>query len=84
MVPLGMSKGLADVMDMCPVNKILYGSDGFIIPEFYWFAAVVFRRKLGALLQEIIAQGMYNEGYALDVAKMILSGNAANFYGFAI
>lgn len=84
MVPLGMSKGLADLMDMCPTNKILYGSDGFIIPEFYWFAAVVFRRKLAALLQEIVAQGMYTQEYALEVAKMILYENATSFYGFTI
>lgn len=82
LVPLGMSKGLADIMDMCPLNKIMYGSDAFIVPEFNWFGATVFKRKLSALLSDIQNQGIIDETLALDIAEMISHRNAKSFYGF--
>lgn len=82
LVPLGMNKGLADLLDMCPFNKIMYGSDAFIIPEFNWFAAVVFKRKLKAVLNDIISQGILEDDDAEAVAMMITHKNAKSFYGF--
>jgi len=82
LVPLGMSKGLADIMDMCPLNKIMYGSDAFILPEFNWFAAVIFKRKLKLLLTDMIEQAILDEKCALEVAEMIAYKNGAKFYGF--
>jgi uncharacterized protein len=82
LVPLGMNKGLADLMDMCPFNKIMYGSDAFIIPEFNWFAAVVFKRKLKTVLNDIISQGILDDDDAEAVAMMITHKNAKSFYGF--
>lgn len=84
LVPLGMGKGLADLFDLCPLNKIMYGSDGAAAPEIYWFAANVFRRKLTFPLQDIMAQGMVHENYALTVAEVILSGTAADIYRFSL
>ena len=83
-VPLGMSKGIADIMDMCPLNKIMYGSDAFMIPEFNWFGAKVFKRKLKDLLMDITDQGILDHEYAFDVAEMMTYKNAANFYGFSL
>jgi len=82
LVPLGINKGLSDIMDMCPLNKIMYGSDAFIIPEFHWFSAVVFKRKLAALLDDILIQGIIDYDYALEIAEMITYKNAVDFYEF--
>jgi len=82
LVPLGMAKGIADIMDMCPLNKIMYGSDAFIIPEFNWFAAVMFKRKLEHLLTDLTDQAVLDEKYATEVAEMIAYKNGAKFYGF--
>lgn len=82
LVPLGMKKGLADLLDMCPFNKIMYGSDAFILPEFYWFAAVAFRQRLAELLREMVERGMCDTGYARAVAEKIMHRNAASVYGF--
>ena len=38
-VPMGAYQGLSQIFDMCPFNKVLYGSDGFIIPDIHWLAA---------------------------------------------
>lgn len=82
LVPMGMNKGILDIMDMCPLNKIMYGSDAFIIPEFNWFSAIVFKKRLEVLLAEIQKQGVIDEKYAYEVAELISYRNAAGFYGF--
>ncbi|MCF8038739.1 MAG: amidohydrolase [Desulfohalobiaceae bacterium] len=79
-VPLGLQQGLRDIFDMCPFTKILYGSDGFIVPEIHWMGARMAKEALTALFEELIDIGLFDASYAMNVARMILSENARALY----
>lgn len=79
-VPLGFQKGLRDIFDMCPFNKILYGSDGFVVPEIHWLAARMARGAMTGLLNSLVDDGLFDADDALNVARMVFSENAVALY----
>lgn len=66
---------LPQLMDIAPFTKIIYGSDGGGIAEPVWFGAVYARRVLARTLENCIAEGHFDEEYALQVARWILCEN---------
>jgi len=79
-VPLGFQKGLRDIFDMCPFNKILYGSDGFVVPEIHWLAARMARTAMTGLLNSLVDDGLFDADDALNVARMVFAENAVALY----
>ena len=69
------------VLDVCPHNKIMFGSDGGGFVDQSWFAANYFRRALGGILDEYVEKGCFTEAYAAEIGKMILHDNAKRVYG---
>ncbi|HZT18578.1 MAG TPA: amidohydrolase family protein [Dongiaceae bacterium] len=59
---------LAETLEVCPVSKILYGSDAMGIPELFWLGARRWRDSLDAALPD--------EG----LAALVLEGNARRLY----
>ena len=83
MVPFvgsGVTSRLLELFEMAPLSKIMYGSDGFNIPEVFWFAAVQFRRGLAAALEQLVSAGHVSSGFALEAAEGILNKNARRLY----
>ena len=37
---IGIEPKLLELMEMAPLTKLFYGSDGYNIPELFWFSAV--------------------------------------------
>jgi hypothetical protein len=60
---------------------MMYGSDGFNIPELFWMAALAAKRGLRDALGELVSSGTLDEEQALDIAERFLSGNAKKLYG---
>ena len=71
---------LGDLLGIAPWSKVLYGSDGFTIPELYWWGATHGKQALAATLGEIVAFGSLTEEEALEAAEAILHGNAQELY----
>lgn len=69
------------VLDVCPHNKIMFGSDGGGFADQSWFAANYFRRVLCETLNEYVKKGFFTEGYSAEIGKMILHDNAVRVYG---
>lgn len=65
---------------LAPSTRVLYSSDGFTIPEHFWFAAVHGRRALGTVLGELIERNMIGREDAADMADQILRSNARRLY----
>lgn len=78
--PLGHVQGLRDILDMCPFSKILYGSDGFIVPDIHWLGARLAKQTLAALFSELIEAGLFKRSEAMSIGRMILADNARNLY----
>lgn len=79
-VPLGMRSGLESMMDMCPLNKIMYGSDGFVIPEIHWLGARAAKGELAEIMGRLTDKGWFDEDYARQVAKNIFCDTASTLY----
>ena len=69
------------VLDVCPHNKIMFGSDGGGFVDQSWFAANYFRKVLGEVLNEYVEKGFFTRAYAAEAGKMILHDNAKRIYG---
>jgi len=80
-VPMGAYQGLRQIFDMCPFNKVLYGSDGFIIPEIHWLGAKMAKAALSSLFSQYIEAGLFDHDLALQVGRMVFSETARKLYG---
>ncbi len=82
-VPLGMRRGLEDIMSMCPLNKVLYGSDGFSQPETHWFGAKMAKDTLGELTEGLVKQRKITSTYRETLLRGILCENSLQLHKLA-
>ena len=68
------------LLERTPLDKVMYGSDGVMFPETSWFAADYFRRRLGGVLEKLVADGYLRRTRAEEVGRMILHDNAFGCY----
>lgn len=71
---------ISEVLEMCPPSKVLYGSDGFGVPEINYTSAKLGKQALAAALGEIVAAGMLEPADVREVAAGVLAGNARRIY----
>lgn len=83
MVPFvgsGIRPRIHEILEMAPTTKIMYGSDGYNIPELFWFAAVQFRDCLANALEQLVEEDYINLDFAKRVAGNVLGDNARRLY----
>jgi predicted TIM-barrel fold metal-dependent hydrolase len=71
---------ISEVLEMAPISKVVYGSDGFGAPEVNFAGAKLGKRALAQALQDLVQEGMLSEDEAQEAAGLILSGNARRLY----
>lgn len=71
---------MAALLERAPLNKVMYGSDGVMFPEVYWFSHRHFRRQLAKLLNGLIQEGYMTEKRAREAAGMFQYENALHCY----
>lgn len=71
---------MAALLERAPISKVMYGSDGVMFPEMWWFTHDLFRRNLTKLLNILIEDGYMTEVRAREAAGMILYDNALSCY----
>lgn len=76
----GFDNTLKDAIELAPHSKIIIGTGQHGIPEIAWLAAKVLRASLSRVLDDLIRMDLVSESQALDIAEMILSGNARRLY----
>jgi predicted TIM-barrel fold metal-dependent hydrolase len=67
----GLTRVLEELLALAPLTKVLYGSDAWGIPEWFWLAARAARRALGEALAWLPAEE------ARWAARRVLHDNAA-------
>ena len=70
----GLTRVLEELLALAPITKVLYGSDAWGIPEWFWLAATAARRALAEALAWL------PEAEARWAARRILHDNAAELY----
>jgi len=74
---------ISEVLEMAPISKVLYGSDGFNIPEINFTSAKLGKQALAQVLTDLVADGMLSHAEATEAGSMILAGNARELYRLA-
>jgi predicted TIM-barrel fold metal-dependent hydrolase len=80
--PLGDAR-LREVLEIAPSSKVMYGSDGFNIPEIFWFSAKVGKRALEKCFKSFAEEKLFDEDELRQKAEQILSQNASQLYRLA-
>ena len=65
---------------MAPLSKVLYGSDGYTLPEINYVGAQLGKRALALALADLVEAGMLSQTEAEAAAGLILAGNARRLY----
>jgi hypothetical protein len=71
----------AETLDMAPLSKVVYGSDGFNLPEINYIGAKLGKTALAQALEDLVNGGLLSQGEAEEAAGLILAGNACRLYG---
>lgn len=71
---------IAETLEMAPLSKVVYGSDGYGAPEVIYIGAKLAKRALGQALEGLVEDGMLSKAEAQQAAGFILSENARRLY----
>jgi predicted TIM-barrel fold metal-dependent hydrolase len=72
---------IKEAIELAPASKVMYASDGYYIPELHWAGAILFKKALKRVLNDLINTYKFDEDDALRVARMIAYENAERVYG---
>jgi predicted TIM-barrel fold metal-dependent hydrolase len=67
-------------LDVAPISKLLYSSDGVGVPELHWISSQDGPRILGQVLGERVASGELNMAEAEAAGLAVLHDNAVRLY----
>ena len=67
-------------LGVAPSSKLLYSSDGIVVPELHWMSAMDGRRVIGAALGEMVEHGELTLAEAEAAGEGILRTNAKRLY----
>lgn len=76
----GLLRMYLEVLEVVPLSKILFGSDAYNLPEFYWLAAKWGRRFLAQAFAVYVDAGILTSSEAIAGARMILHENNRRLY----
>jgi len=79
-ISIGIKEKLLNIFEMTPTTKIMYGSDGYNIPELHWISSIQTKKALSAALNGLLESKEIDEEWTHEIAKDILSENAKRIY----
>jgi len=77
---LALKNALLEILEFAPANRIMFGSDGVIVPETYWFGITQGVKALEKALDELVSSDWITAGEAVEFAEMILHKTAKRIY----
>jgi predicted TIM-barrel fold metal-dependent hydrolase len=77
---IAFKKAIFGLLEFGPANRIMFGSDGVIIPETYWLGIRQGVKQLGEALDELVSGDWITSHEALEFAELILHKNAKKLY----
>jgi predicted TIM-barrel fold metal-dependent hydrolase len=81
--PLGYGEMVSftrQALGVAPISKLVYSSDGIVVPELHWMSAIDGRRVIGEALGELVAYGEASLTEAEAAGESVLRGNAIRLY----
>lgn len=71
-----------ETLEMAPLNKVVFGTDGYTMPEINFAGTLLGKQALGRALDRLVAEDFLDEAGAQEAARWILAENAQQLYGF--
>jgi len=75
---------LMEILEVAPSSKVMYGSDGFGVPEVFWFSAKLGKRLLEKCFARFLEEKVFDENEIYRQAEMVLHKNASELYNVTI
>lgn len=79
-VVLALKNAILEILEFAPANRVMFGSDGVIVPETYWFGITQGVKVLGAVLDVLVTSDWITAREAIEFAELILYKNAKRIY----
>lgn len=76
----GMISSLKELLELAPINKVMFSTDGCIFPETFYLGAKKSREVVFSVLRDSCLDGDLTVPEAVEAAKDILARNSINFY----
>lgn len=73
---------ILESLDVAPVSKLLFATDGFRVPELFYLGAKWWRDDLAHVLAGFIDRGLVDPVRAVEWGEFVLRGNAIRIYPF--
>lgn len=83
MVPFASIAGatkLKSIMELAPLNKLMFGTDSGSIPEQFWYGGILFREYFTNILQELVDKDYISYGFAMESAENVMYKNVKRLY----
>ncbi len=74
---------LAEALELCPFDKMLFSTDAYGLPELYYLGTTAFRAGLGSVLEDRVRRGEWTDSDAHRIAALVGAGNARRAYRLA-
>jgi predicted TIM-barrel fold metal-dependent hydrolase len=81
---IGVARRIRETLETAPTTKVMYASDGIMVPELFWISAHNGRRALGSVLDGFIEDDLIDEPDAWEIARDVLYRTASRVYGVTI
>ncbi|KAL5740889.1 hypothetical protein ACOSP7_029768 [Xanthoceras sorbifolium] len=76
----GMISSIKELLELAPVKKVMFSTDGYASPETYYLGAKRTREVLFSVLRDACIDGDLSVAEAIEAAKDICARNAIHFY----
>lgn len=76
----GMVSAVKDLLNLAPLNKVMFSTDGYSFPETFYLGTKNSREVVFTVLRDACIDGELSIPEAVEAAKDILARNAIRFY----
>ncbi|KAK6943902.1 Glutamine synthetase, catalytic domain [Dillenia turbinata] len=76
----GMISSVKELLELAPIKKVMFSTDGYACPETYYLGARRAREVVFTVLRDACIEGDLSISEATEAAKDIFSQNAKEFY----
>jgi hypothetical protein len=77
----GARRIYAETLEMAPLSKVVYGSDGFNLPEINYVSALLGKQALAGALDDLVNADLLTADEAVRAARLILAETSRRLYG---
>ncbi|KAF4403341.1 hypothetical protein G4B88_007987 [Cannabis sativa] len=76
----GMISSIKELLELAPINKVMFSTDGYAFPETYYLGAQKSREVIFSVLRDACIDGDLDIHEAVQAAKDIFAENSIRFY----